>query len=314
MALNTVDPLQDPNTPAPIVQTAMDSTLPQPDAQPVPATEAAPVEPYKAPEVKPVTTQVDAPTETVESRLNTLTAKGSKYTDLARKDTMREANTRGLINSTMAAGAGTEAAIRSALPIAQQDAKTFTDTRMANQAAENTFLKNRQSANLNMEVAGMDSKLKTQFEKTMQDERFSDEAKIQIVTTINSIMTDTQDQITAVGLSDRSAVQQSEAIDQIRRSRDAQIAVYEDLLKSFNDWEWSTDFTPETPLENVAEQTAAAEKELAAAEARRVKYDGSVAPDGTGVHQYGVGAKMSDSEKWYWKDSVGYWVLNEGVH
>jgi len=234
----------------------------EPTAQPVqqvaqPTEVTPPADEYKAPTVQPITTQVDVPTETVESRLSDITAKGSRYTDLAKADAIRQANTRGLINTTMAGAAGTEAAIRAALPIAQQDARTMTETRMTNQAAQNEFLRNRQSASLNIEAAAHTSKLaqieqtltsdlKTQFETTMQDARFSDEAKIQIVTSMNNIIRDTQEQITQVGLSDRTAEQQASAINMIQQSRDAELAVYQDLLSSFNDWEWSTEFTPKT--------------------------------------------------------------------
>jgi hypothetical protein len=242
---------------------------------------------YKAPETKPVTTQVDAGQETVEERLNKLTATGSNYTNLAKQDAMRSANSRGLINSSMAAGAGTEAAIRSALPIAQQDAKTYTDTRLTNQNTENDFLKNRQSADLNMETAAQASNLqrgeakwqneldmtrdtnstdlnksleilqsslrmdeeefstnlKTQAEQILSDAKFSDEIKLQYVNSINTIVRDTQQQITDIGLSDRTAEQQAIAIQLARDSRDAQVAVYQDLLSSFPDWQWSLDFT-----------------------------------------------------------------------
>ena len=268
---------------------------------PPPMDEKPPADQYKAPEVKPITTQVDVPTETVESRLSDITAKGSRYTDLAKADAIRQANTRGLINTTMAGAAGTEAAIRAALPIAQQDAKTFVDTRMMNQQERNEFLRNRQSANLNLETAAqasqltqteaeqasglrvgemetqnqlninrdvnsaalneqlsafestlkqtemtLDNELRTAFETTLQDERFSDEAKMSIVNNMNNIIRDTQEQITQVGLSDRTAEQQASAIEMINKSRDAELAVYQDLLSSFNDWEWSTEFTPET--------------------------------------------------------------------
>lgn len=114
---------------------------------------------FKAPDMKPMTSQVDAPQETVEGRLNNLTSGKSAYVNQARNDASRQANSRGLINSSMAAGAGQEAAIRSAMPIAQQDAKTYTDTRFNNQEATNKFLGNRQSADLNMETAAHQSQL-----------------------------------------------------------------------------------------------------------------------------------------------------------
>jgi len=59
----------------------------------------APADQYKAPTVKPITTQVNAGNETVESRLNNITAKDSRYLNLAATDARREANNIGLINS-----------------------------------------------------------------------------------------------------------------------------------------------------------------------------------------------------------------------
>jgi hypothetical protein len=115
---------------------------------------------YKAPTLNPVTTEVDAGNETVEGRLTDLTRRGSsKYVDQARSNASRQANDRGLINSTMSAQAGEEAAIDRALPIAQQDADTYTKTRFKNQDIGNEFLKNRQNANLNKETASHGSGL-----------------------------------------------------------------------------------------------------------------------------------------------------------
>lgn len=287
-------------------------------------------EDYKAPTTTPITTEVDAPTETVESRLNDITAEGSRYTDLAKSDAKRSANSRGLINSTMAGAAGTEAAIRAALPIAQQDAKTYTDTRFKNQDTENEFLKNRQSADLNMETAAhesgltrgimklgselsneentllndltmkrdkglsaltideqanlkdlemkrdaalaeqdiarddnaaalnivrddnlsankidemiKDSELKSAYQTLIQSDKFDDDAKIQILQTITAITRDATAQISAVSLSDRTAAQQAAAIKDIETKRDAALSVYQDLMESFPDWDWGTDF------------------------------------------------------------------------
>jgi len=142
-----------------------------------------PADQYKAPVVKPVTTQVNTGTETVESRLNDITAKGSRYTNLAAQDARREANSRGLINSSISAAAGTEAAIRAALPIAQQDSKTFTDTRLNNQNVQNKFLENRQGANLNQEVAAQGSQLKQgemNLGNTIQQEQNAQNAALNI--------------------------------------------------------------------------------------------------------------------------------------
>ena len=65
------------------------------------------------------------PSQTVEGRMEGLLSNESKYMQAARKNAERTANSRGLLNSAMAAGAGEAEAIKAALPIAQQDAQTY---------------------------------------------------------------------------------------------------------------------------------------------------------------------------------------------
>jgi len=309
MATNTLNPitpeetLNPPKIDQPPVQDGANAVV----ASQIPAP-AVPADTYRAPDTSPVSSQVAAEGETVESRINAMTAEGSRYTDLAKSDTIRQANSRGLINSTMAGAAGTEAAIRAALPIAQQDAKTMTDTRMLNQNTENEFLKNRQSADLNMETAAHTSRLaqietvldydqKARLEILLQSEKFSDEAKMNIVTTMSNIVRDTQTQITEIGLSDRSAAQQASAIEMVYENRDAELAVYEALLDSFSDWDWGTNFTPG----QVEAETSLEPKPTAPP------------PEPTG--EFGsilqtVAAQTSPDGDWVWDSQRGEWVLN----
>lgn len=76
--------------------------------------------------------------ETVNSQLTRLLDANSVYVDQARQRAMQMANSRGLQNSSLAASAGEEAAIAQALPIAQQDASTF-----SRRASENLGYQNR---------------------------------------------------------------------------------------------------------------------------------------------------------------------------
>ena len=62
------------------------------------------------------------PNLTVENQMAGLLSGESPYMAAARNKAMRTANQRGLLNTTMAAGAGEKAAIESAMPIATQDA------------------------------------------------------------------------------------------------------------------------------------------------------------------------------------------------
>jgi hypothetical protein len=306
---------------------------------PNPQNEDDPVKP-----VKPLTTEVNQETDTVQGQLKGLTSGSSAFVNLNENETARQSNSRGLINSTISRGAGREAAIKSAMPIATQDAKTFSDNRTNNQNTENRFLENRQNTNLNMEAAEqksglvkgemtlgsqlskdeaiqqsalsneenrilsdltikrddnlstlsreeqdnlnelemkrdaalqvfnidrdnnsaqknerlaelesslreseikLDDELREAFEIKMNDEKFSDESQLQIVTTMNTIIRDTQQQIVDIGMSDRSGPQQAAAIKLVQDNRDAQLAVYDNVLTNFNDWKWGSDFTPD---------------------------------------------------------------------
>ena len=77
--------------------------------------------------------------ETVAGQLNTDLSSGSPYLDLARSQALQAASSRGLQNSSIAAGAGEAAAISGAMPIATQDATTNANRTTSNLAAENQF-------------------------------------------------------------------------------------------------------------------------------------------------------------------------------
>ena len=116
--------------------------------------------------VDPTLRTVNPETESVAGQLNTILAKGSPLIDVARSGAMETANSRGLLNSSIAAGAGEKAAIETALPIAQQDAATYSQAAGVNQAASNTGkLFNAGSvntSNLNQAQAGNTSLQTTQ--------------------------------------------------------------------------------------------------------------------------------------------------------
>ena len=70
---------------------------------------------------------VDQERGTVAGQMRGLLAENSPYLQVARTGALQTAAGRGLLNSSIAAGAGEEAAIKQALPIAQQDAQTYAD-------------------------------------------------------------------------------------------------------------------------------------------------------------------------------------------
>jgi hypothetical protein len=81
---------------------------------------------------------VDPSTQTTAGQLAGLLATDNPVMQQARAGAMQTANQRGLLNSSIAAGAGENAVIQSALPIAQSDAATYSNAAAANQGAQNT--------------------------------------------------------------------------------------------------------------------------------------------------------------------------------
>lgn len=138
-----------PKTPAPVTQPkptaatapATTAAAPAPKAAPLPATNPVKVIDWKsqlaAGETGAQTRSVGA-NETVESQLNDLTRSNSKYIGNARLGAREQAAERGMLMSSVAAGAGERAAIEAALPIAQQDASTYSRVASENMAATNT--------------------------------------------------------------------------------------------------------------------------------------------------------------------------------
>jgi hypothetical protein len=81
---------------------------------------------------------VDAAKETVSGQLDALLAADSPYLQRAKHGATQTANARGLLNTSMAAGAGEAAAIDAAAPIAKADADVYGTASRENVAAENT--------------------------------------------------------------------------------------------------------------------------------------------------------------------------------
>jgi hypothetical protein len=106
-------------------------------------------------------TQQVTPQSTVSGQLDSLLSANSPYLEQARLAAMNQASSRGLLNSSLAAGAGEAAAIQSALPIATQDANTYFAQAQANQNARNQFGLNQQSSDLNADLARLNTALNT---------------------------------------------------------------------------------------------------------------------------------------------------------
>ena len=91
--------------------------------------------------------------ELVSSQLQKLLATDSPYLQQARNKAAQTANSRGLVNSSMAAGWGESAAIDAAAPIAQADAGAYTSAARDNQSAQNAVSLNNASAANQAEMA-----------------------------------------------------------------------------------------------------------------------------------------------------------------
>jgi hypothetical protein len=83
------------------------------------------------------TRDIDEGKDTVAGQFNNLTSQGSPLMTMARTNAKQQALGRGLLNSSMAVGAGEVAAYQAALPIAQQDASHNLQQGMANQQVQN---------------------------------------------------------------------------------------------------------------------------------------------------------------------------------
>ena len=87
--------------------------------------------------VDPYLRSVDAPTETVQGQLTGIIDAGSPLMERARARALEQANSRGLLNSSMAVGAGESALYDHALQIATPDAATYTQASRDNQGVQN---------------------------------------------------------------------------------------------------------------------------------------------------------------------------------
>ena len=88
--------------------------------------------------VGPTTQQVDSQS-TVQGQIGSIMASGNPLLERAKTRAAKAANKRGLVNSSMGVQAGEEAVLSAAMPIAQQDANTFNNQSLTNQATQNQF-------------------------------------------------------------------------------------------------------------------------------------------------------------------------------
>lgn len=124
--------------------------------------------------------QVD-PNSLVSHQLTGLLADNSDYIQLNRAQAQQQAAGRGLLNSTIAAGAGQNAAIAAGLPIAQGNAQEYAQAGAANQQASNQYLGERTAANAQLGAASIgaqasisNAKLAAQIQREQTAQQFQE--------------------------------------------------------------------------------------------------------------------------------------------
>ena len=94
----------------------------------------------KVPEMGKAAQRTVHPQELVEWRMNQMMKQTNPYIQAAQTNAKQAAAASGLLNTSIAASAGLDAAIKSILPIAQQDAATLFTQSLENQKVVNEFL------------------------------------------------------------------------------------------------------------------------------------------------------------------------------
>lgn len=109
--------------------------------------------------------------QTVQGQLQNILADNSPIIQQARSQAQQQANSRGLLNTSLAATAGESAAIQNALPIAQADAQTFAKAAGYNADTSNTFT--QKNADITNTAAGFNAQQgqqAAQFNATAQNQ------------------------------------------------------------------------------------------------------------------------------------------------
>lgn len=108
----------------------------------------------------PTLSNINAPTDTVQGQIDAIIAKNSPLMQRAESRANEQMNARGLLNSSMAVGAGQAALIDAAAPIAAADANAYNATRFNNQNASNTGSQFNANAQNQVALANMDTAAK----------------------------------------------------------------------------------------------------------------------------------------------------------
>ncbi len=112
----------------------------------------------------------------MQNQLANITSNGSALNTQAETAAMQMANSRGLLNSSIAVGAARDAVLKNALPIAQQDAQTYANADAANASFANSagqFNANAQNS-LTGQLIGADTSLAVADKNIKSQQSISD--------------------------------------------------------------------------------------------------------------------------------------------
>lgn len=150
-----------PSGPAIPVSTAINQAAPT--STPVPAPSAGIVASTMTADQRQL-----QPGGTVQDRLQGVIDQNGALMKLAEGRAMQAANSRGLLNTSMAVGAGQKAVLDAAMPIASQDAEAFNRQQLTNQDANNSAKQFNAGAENTAKLAKLDADLKTWSQNSQQ--------------------------------------------------------------------------------------------------------------------------------------------------
>ena len=134
-------------------------------------------------QVKEGASYVDPDKSTVKGQLTSLLSQESPYIKQAELSGERQAASRGMLNTSMAAGASRAEAYKAALPIAQQDAQTYAQAQNLQQQAENAQTQTKTEAIVSSELSKQNADIKQtqqniQNQFTAQMQAASEQSKV----------------------------------------------------------------------------------------------------------------------------------------
>lgn len=181
----------------------------------------------------------------VSGQLEGLLSGDSKYIQNARNNSAETSNRKGLLFSSMSAGAGEKAAIEAAMPIAQQDAQTEGNQSLTNQAASNTFrqqnsdnLQQMKMANLDFENSQAMANLNSDLEKGIIDQKTFANFRGQFMDSMTSVINEANISISEIqSASDIPAAEKTKMVNQLIALRDADLEGLQTMFKLQPMWQ-----------------------------------------------------------------------------